>query len=167
MNWEAIGAVGELLGALVVVITLIFLVRQVRQNTNALNTATIFNVTHEANQINATIAGNPDVARLFLLAQNDPDELTHEEQVRAQSLIRTIVNLASAGDQARSLGSLPEEYYNVLRDSAGDVAMTPGGRRFLKQNNRYFHGEFVDHIAPEGVSVTFGGWGWDREEGAR
>jgi len=33
MNWDAIGALGELLGALVVVISVIYLASQVRQNT--------------------------------------------------------------------------------------------------------------------------------------
>ena len=33
MNWEAIGAVGEILGALAVFASLIYLARQIRQNT--------------------------------------------------------------------------------------------------------------------------------------
>ena len=32
MNWEAIGAIGELIGAMAVVITLVFLALQVRQS---------------------------------------------------------------------------------------------------------------------------------------
>ena len=36
MNWEALGAIGELIGALAVVTTLIFLILQLRQNTKAL-----------------------------------------------------------------------------------------------------------------------------------
>jgi hypothetical protein len=36
MNWEAIGAVGEILGAAGVIITLVYLAGQLRQNTRAL-----------------------------------------------------------------------------------------------------------------------------------
>ena len=36
MNWEALGAIGELIGALAVVITLGFLIAQLRLNTRAL-----------------------------------------------------------------------------------------------------------------------------------
>jgi hypothetical protein len=39
MNWEAIGAVGEIGGAVGVVLTLIYLAGQLRQNTNALRSA--------------------------------------------------------------------------------------------------------------------------------
>ena len=39
MNWEAIGAVGEIIGAIAVFITLIFLTVQLRQNTKAVDEA--------------------------------------------------------------------------------------------------------------------------------
>jgi len=41
MNWEAIGAIGEVGGAVAVIATVIYLARQIRQNTSALrSTAT-------------------------------------------------------------------------------------------------------------------------------
>ena len=39
MNWQAIGAVGEIGGAVGVILTLIYLAGQLRQNTNALRSA--------------------------------------------------------------------------------------------------------------------------------
>ena len=36
MNWEAIGAIGEIIGAAGVIITLLYLASQLRQNTRAL-----------------------------------------------------------------------------------------------------------------------------------
>ena len=40
MNWEASGAIGEIIGALVVAVTLVYLVIQIRQNTAAVATPT-------------------------------------------------------------------------------------------------------------------------------
>ena len=37
MNWEALGAIGEVVGAIAVVLTLAYLAIQVRQNSNALD----------------------------------------------------------------------------------------------------------------------------------
>ena len=39
MNWEAIGAVGEIVGAIAVIATLAYLAIQVRQNTNSVQGA--------------------------------------------------------------------------------------------------------------------------------
>ena len=36
MSWEEMGAIGEVVGAIGVLITLVFLVQQLRQNTRAL-----------------------------------------------------------------------------------------------------------------------------------
>ena len=40
MNWEAIGAVGEVAGAIGVIATLLYLAAQIRQNTRAMRGAT-------------------------------------------------------------------------------------------------------------------------------
>ena len=32
MNWDAIGAVGEIIGAVVVIVTLLYVAKQIRQN---------------------------------------------------------------------------------------------------------------------------------------
>ena len=44
MNWDAIGAVGELLGAVAVILTLVYLASQIRQNT-ATSLATTYSAT--------------------------------------------------------------------------------------------------------------------------
>ena len=39
MNWEAVGAAGEIIGAVAVIISIIYLALQVRQNTAALRSS--------------------------------------------------------------------------------------------------------------------------------
>ena len=41
MNWESIGAIGEVLGAIGVIATLLYLSVQIRQNTRAMHGATL------------------------------------------------------------------------------------------------------------------------------
>ena len=45
MNWEAIGAVGETVGALAVLVTLVYLAVQIRQNTKAVQAAAVDSTT--------------------------------------------------------------------------------------------------------------------------
>ena len=45
MNWEAIGAIGEIIGAIAVVATLAYLAHQIRQNSNAIKGSTISAIT--------------------------------------------------------------------------------------------------------------------------
>jgi len=56
MNWEAIGAIGEIVGALAVVASLAYLVIQIRQNTAAVATATYESMMTGFNDINVIFA---------------------------------------------------------------------------------------------------------------
>jgi hypothetical protein len=46
MNWEAIGAIGEILGALAVVVSILYLSIQIRSNTRATKASASFDATH-------------------------------------------------------------------------------------------------------------------------
>ena len=62
VNWEAIAAVGQLVGALAVLATLIYLAVQIRQNTAAVATATYESAMTGFNDINVVVASHPSLA---------------------------------------------------------------------------------------------------------
>ena len=67
MNWEAIGAIGEILGATAVVATLFFLAIQIRAS-NALAAAERRDRTFEQmSRLRHLLASNPDLARIWRL----------------------------------------------------------------------------------------------------
>ena len=93
MNWEAIGAVGEIVGAVGVILTLFYVAFQVRQNTKQsdLNTMALEEASDEAMANLSTIARwkvaeNEDVARIYTEGLKDPHSLTEIEQVRFRSI---------------------------------------------------------------------------------
>ena len=53
MNWEAIGAVGEVVGAIAVVSTLIYLAVQIRHNNRSLAEATSASISQSFASINS------------------------------------------------------------------------------------------------------------------
>ena len=52
MNWEAVGAIAESLGAFGVIVTLLYLTTQLRQNTRALRSSTTQTYRSETNALN-------------------------------------------------------------------------------------------------------------------
>ncbi len=69
MNWEAIAAVGELVGAFAVLITLIYLAVQIRQNTAAVATSTYESVMTGFNDIKLHERGSLPVAEWRVFAR--------------------------------------------------------------------------------------------------
>ena len=93
MNWEVIGALGEWAGAIVVVITLFFLSRQIAQQSKALDRSNDFASTNSVHNTNALfasffekLADNAELASIYHRALNG-DELTPVESVRFKALI--------------------------------------------------------------------------------
>lgn len=79
MNWDAIGAVGEIAGALAVVITLLFLSKQLRDTSKQL----VVNSTNDANTLYSDafwpIYNNQYNLHIWVQGQKDPSELSEEE----------------------------------------------------------------------------------------
>ncbi len=76
MNWDAIGAIGEVCGAIAVVVTLFYLASQIRQNTNALKS--------ESRQA-ALVGGHAELFKMvdnpgIILTIASQDSLSKEEQ---------------------------------------------------------------------------------------
>ena len=94
LDWDAIGAVGEILGALAVFISLVYLAAQIKQNTRSVSTAATQSVLENLNaalQIGATSRSN---ARVIIVGLNDIDSLDTDEQMQftlwISSFLRTL-----------------------------------------------------------------------------
>jgi hypothetical protein len=82
MNWDAVGAIGEWVGTIIVIITLIYLARQVHLNTVTNRVAGITGIADAAREIHFTLAGDRDTARIFLVGISNPDELDEIDRGR-------------------------------------------------------------------------------------
>ena len=87
MNWDAIGAIGELVGAFAVVITLVYLSIQTRQNTKAVRHATARGVADDANAWRYKIIESAEVSELFRTGLQKPEALGANDKYRFRLLL--------------------------------------------------------------------------------
>ena len=71
MNWEAVGAIGELVGAGAVVVTLIYLSFQLRQNTKTIKVISAQAVTEELQAMFSLLSSDQSLAEIFVEAGNN------------------------------------------------------------------------------------------------
>ncbi|MFT7652116.1 MAG: hypothetical protein ACI9UU_001223 [Candidatus Azotimanducaceae bacterium] len=95
MNWDAIGAIGEVLGALVVIATLFYLSGQLRQNSVALkrNNEFALNVSmyqsqHFAHEVLSQLSTDPQLASIYTKCLAG-DALDPVEQTRYQWFVNS------------------------------------------------------------------------------
>ena len=88
MNWEAIGAVGEIVGAIAVIVTLGYLAVQIRQNTRTVRASTHHGISRELNELNIAFGSDPAVSSLLLRGSEDYSQLDHDERFQYTLLMR-------------------------------------------------------------------------------
>ena len=81
MNWEAIIAVAEVVGAIAVVLSLIYVATQIKQNTEASRAQSINQINGQYGALMSQIATNSDLAHIYRKA-TDGEELEPDESVR-------------------------------------------------------------------------------------
>ncbi len=80
MNWDAIGAIAELLGAAGVIASLFYLGTQIRQNTRSLRASSYDAVVTSVSNLAVSLGCNAPAADLFVRGQSDLQALSPIEQ---------------------------------------------------------------------------------------
>jgi hypothetical protein len=82
MNWDAIGAIAELLGAIGVIASLVYLATQIRQGREQVRAATAQQYQSQATSTAQAWAQDPASARLVRRGIEDVDQLDEDESFR-------------------------------------------------------------------------------------
>jgi hypothetical protein len=134
VNWEAISAIGQIVGALAVVISLIYLASEVRRNTRATQLAAMRSMHDAFNRWIQQLTERPDVRELYYRGIHDFDSLKGADLVGFSTLMnqlfRTVEEmyyLQAAGPSGKRcvawVGSGPSRLQCISR-SSGLVAFT-------------------------------------------
>ena len=86
MSFEELGSLGELLGSLAVLVSLVYLALQIRRSTEAARTSTYQSVVSDFGALNREMASTPDLAMLFANALEDYKSLSASEKARVSQL---------------------------------------------------------------------------------
>ena len=87
MSFQSFSFLFELISAVGVIISFIYLAVQIRQNTRAMRRAASRDIIRDPNDLNRFFIQSPDLVELHLTANEHPQELTVEERFRFQRLI--------------------------------------------------------------------------------
>jgi hypothetical protein len=82
MNWEMISAVGQMLGAVAVIISIVYLAAQIRNQNKESQRAAMNVLTSHWMDLNRTLVENPDFAALWLRALHSFEELDGTSKLR-------------------------------------------------------------------------------------
>ena len=150
MNWDALGAIGEIVGALAVVASLTYLAIQTRANTKALKTNASLHQTNTFIDVVRSTYENPEVTDLVVLLSEVKaiEELSKRDYMRAHSLLSANMKAAEQNYHQWKNGNLSdEEWLRISEGFNAFMASLPVLIELWKAGSYvHFPQEFVDHL---------------------
>lgn len=145
MNWNALGAIGQLVGAAAVVATLLYVSRQVREQTRALNTTVRDSVFHQLQQWNYQIVADRQLADLFQrgAASADWSEIDHVDQARLIHVFYSFFKVFENIYLHAADGSTSPEVWKGNCQVFFAYAAQPGCRRYWNQRRASLDPRFL------------------------
>ena len=143
-NWRV---VIEAIGVVAIVLSIIFLAFEVRQNTLAMRATAIQATTDVARQQLLMLVTDQDAHRIEMLGHNDPNQLTSEEQRRYFYMLRSFWLGMQGLFRQWKLGILPDEEWNVMSGVICRELSNPGVRSNWSQQQ-------LDRLIPEFVEIV-------------
>ena len=142
MNWDAIGAIAEMLGAIAVLITLVYLAFQLKQaNTNIQATVAQSQADNQLRWM-ADLAKDSELYRIYRAGLLDDSALTREERGRFDLIVCQVIVGVDAHQQKQEMGAIRKEQLETIANSVMPVLNTPGGRASYERQRSVITREF-------------------------
>ncbi len=138
MNWDAIGAVGETVGAIAVVATIIYLARQVRDNSQQVKINTTQSYASLVQDGFAPIYNSQETIKIWYQGHTDPDSLDEVELNTYFLLMDRLMNNVIPLLNHRREGVISETEYLHYKSAYLDIAGTVGGARWEAERRLKF-----------------------------
>ncbi len=131
MNWDAVGAISELVGALAVVMTLIYLAVQVRQSTNATQAISIQTASSLDQEFLLALGTDQETAALWASYLAAPEALTEEQRLQSSYLTASFVRRLENVYIQHRLGALSADGWESRRSMFNGIARSAGYADYL------------------------------------
>jgi len=147
MEWsiQDLGAAGEFIAAIAVVITLIFLTLQIRQNTAVARTAAMRS-TYEQYDRFRTATFDPELAELWIKGLANEHLTEPADNVRFSNLLAMLTYGAQSNWECVRQGIMDAEEWRNSARRLNDAFASPGGAKWWVSAQPFFQAAFVREI---------------------
>ena len=146
MNWDAIGAIGEVVGATGVILSLLYLAVQIRGDAKAKRASTVHEQSNAYRDFLNTMATDETLADIYLRGLRDIDSLTESELVRFASALGFLFRVFDEAYYHWVDGGLDQHLWHGFEAPIADMLAYGGTRRWWKMRESWYSTEFRAYI---------------------
>ena len=148
MDWDAIGAIGEIVGATAVVLSLFYVGLQVRQSATAVRGQTYESLSASAIDVTMQMTADMDLS-LAMRSAMLGEEVHSDQDFRVGVTIHCYTRIAATAHYQHELGLLDGEQLKNLTATNVVHLSSPIGKRYWNSNKQLFSRSFVSYIEQE------------------
>ena len=149
MNWNATAAIAEIIAAIAVILSLIYLSAQVRASTRQASTDAVRDLAKGVSDLSLSIAANSELSMIFVSGLADFDALSPEHQLRFRALCNSLFRVLEQQFLLREHGDLNEEAWHGVSNMLADFAQLPGVRQYFTDRGHWYAPSFVRYLQGE------------------
>lgn len=146
MSLDDWGNIGEVIGAIAVVVSLLYLAWQVRQNTESVHASAVDSTINYSMAVRQSVFESQELTKIYLDGSNDPQSLSEHDLFRFRLVIHNMLlshwNIFS---QLRFAG-LASETWTSQRPTVRRLLSSDGGRWFWENYRDEFESSFQEEI---------------------
>jgi hypothetical protein len=155
MNWDAIGAIAEAIGAVAVVVSLIYLAVQIRSGTKALRTTLRDSAFHNLQEWNYVLSSDEDLPWIFKRGLRNPKDLNDKELARFHHMMYSFYKLFENIYLHYLEGSIAKEAWENNNEILFLYSMQNGAKEYWQKRREIFDPRFIELVeSSKGSSLT-------------
>ncbi len=143
---QDLGSLGEFVGALGVVISLIYLAQQMRQNTTSVRAASFNSMTENSIRLLEYAIRDGDFTDFLHRAESNPSTLSPNEMVRWNAYMTAVYRHFGNLVYQYRVGALDRQMWQSYRDTLKQHLSTPSWRAWFEENRAMFSSSLVDLV---------------------
>jgi hypothetical protein len=128
LTLEDLGNIGEIIAAVGVICSLVYLALQVRRNTQQIVRAEYDGLYDRFGDIRRSIYESPDLSRIMRVGTSEPESLNESEMARYSSVMDAFFVLGMQIHQKTLDGALPRPVWEGMTPMYSNWINSPGGR---------------------------------------
>ena len=161
MNWDALAAIADAIGTIVVVISLIYLSIQVRRQTVETKLATGIELTNQLNDVYANLSDNGELADLFYEGLSDFDSLSPGKKIQLSTYFSRLLRVMEGMFYQQQHGRIEAKIWQGLDRAIQDFCRYPGIQCWWESRRHWFSDEFAAYLSNYVLSKEKPGSYWE------
>lgn len=165
MNWDTVGAISELAGAVAVVVSLLYLAKQIKQSTESTNAAGFQAWESDSSAHWLALACNRELSREVAACLEDSKNLSAESWIQVGSWMLNNIRQYQTTYVLHERGIIEDDLFAVEMKMAARNLRIPGVRQWWEAGGR---NQMLPRFREALESMDPGGdahWAWTQEQG--